>query len=152
MTTKMRTITVVLTSLIAVLLSACQPNAVILNSKPAAPSNAAPTDSGGGFDSFDKDLEAMRTADFDFIYVFRRKDGGVLTGADKKYLKANSPASTNRFVLSDADKAVVAGSKFKFSAENIAALESYFNVENYSKPETQNAPNANTNVRANQVN
>ena len=83
---------------------------------------------------FENDLQTMKTANFDYIFVFRRKDGGVLDGADKTYLKANSPAVTNRFILSDDDKAVIAGSGYEFSAENLAALRKRFNVEDYSTP------------------
>ncbi len=47
---------------------------------------------------FQSDLQTMKTAGFDYIFVFRRKDGGVLDGEDKTYVKANSPAATNRFI------------------------------------------------------
>ena len=76
----------------------------------------------------------MKTAGFDYIFVFRRKDGGVFDAEDKTYLKANSPAVTNRFILSDDDKAVIAGSGFEFPAENLEALRQRFNVEDYSSP------------------
>ena len=76
----------------------------------------------------------MKTAGFDHIFVFRRKDGGVLDGEDKVYVKANSPAATNRFILSDDDKAVIAGSGFEFPTENLAALRKRFDVEDFSAP------------------
>ena len=41
-------------------------------------------------------MGAMRTADFNFIYVFRRKDGGVLDAADKKAASDNIPPEINR--------------------------------------------------------
>lgn len=129
----------------SLLFAACQPNAEITNSGGGASASPA-ANSGKGFDSLDKDLEVMRTADFDFIYVFRRKDGAALTSEERKFLKSNSPASTNRFLLSDDDKAVIAGSKFKFSPENMAALKSYFSVEDHSKPESQIKPGANANA------
>ncbi len=130
--------------------AACQPDARILNSKRGEPIETARTDSNSAksFDTFEKDLEAMRTADFDYIFAFRRRDGAVLNGDDKKFLKANSPAATNRFILTDEGRAVIAGSKFKFAPENIQALESYFRVENYSKPSSEESPEANVNAKA----
>ncbi len=90
--------------------------------------------------SFENDLQSMRNADFDFIYVFRRKDGGTLDAEDKKYLKAYSPAATNRFILTDENKAAIAGSSYKFEAENIDNLQKRFAIENFSKPENQELP------------
>ncbi len=85
-------------------------------------------------DVFQSDLQTMETAGFDHIFVFRRKDGGVFDAEDKTYLKENSPAATNRFILSDDDKAVIAGSGFEFPAENLEALRQRFNVEDNSPP------------------
>lgn len=94
--------------------------------------------------ALEKDLQTMRNANFDFVYVFRRKDGGVLDGEDKKYLKANSPVFTNRFVLTDENKAAIAGSSYKFEAENLDNLQKRFVIENFSKPENQQT-NSNSN-------
>jgi hypothetical protein len=119
-------------------ITGCQPNSAILNSKSDVPLS---TDQGGkSVNSFEKDLETMKTANFDFIYVMRRKDGGKLDSEDKKYVKANSPAATNRFILSDEEKAVIAGSKYKFEPANLKALQERFNVENFSKPESPAMP------------
>ena len=81
---------------------------------------------------FERDLETMRTANFDYIYVFRRKDGNVFDGEDKKYLRANAPAETNRFVSTDDGKAFIAGSSFKFTAQHLENLAKRFNIENFS--------------------
>lgn len=83
---------------------------------------------------FQSDLETMRTAKFDHIFVFRRKDGGAFDAQDKAYLKANSPAATNRFILSDDGKAVIAGSGYEFPPENLEVLRQRFNVEDNSPP------------------
>jgi hypothetical protein len=90
--------------------------------------------------SLEDDLQAMRNANFDFIYVFRRKDGGALDGEDKKYLKNYAPAATNRFVLTDENKAVIAGSSYRFEQENLDNLQKRFIIENFSKPENQTTP------------
>ncbi len=84
--------------------------------------------------AYERDLQTMKTANFDYIFVFRRKDGNVLDSDDKKYVKSNSPGGTNRFILSDSDKAVIAGSRYVFSPENLAALRNRFLVEDFSKP------------------
>lgn len=84
---------------------------------------------------FQSDLETMKTAKFDHIFVFRRKDGGAFDAEDKAYLKANSPAVTNRFILSDDDKAVIAGSGYEFPPENLEALRQRFDVEDNSPPQ-----------------
>jgi len=82
--------------------------------------------------SFASDLQTMKTANFDYIFVFRRKDGGAFDVEDKKYLRANAPAETNRFVSTDNGKAFIAGSKYKFPPPNLETLRSRFNIEDYS--------------------
>ncbi len=82
----------------------------------------------------ERDVKSMKTANFEFIFVIRRNDGGVLNTEDKAYIKSNSPADTNRFVLSDDDKAVVAGSSYKFEPEYLEKLRERFLVEDFSAP------------------
>ncbi|MBA2605780.1 MAG: hypothetical protein H0U96_02795 [Acidobacteria bacterium] len=88
----------------------------------------------------------MKTANFDYIFVFRRKDGGAFDGEDRKYLRSNSPAQINRFVLTDDGKAFIAGSKYIFPMENLETLRMRFNVEDYSavKEELQEKTNQET--------
>lgn len=76
----------------------------------------------------------MRTANLQFIFVFRRKDGGGFDGDDKKYLRANLPTN-NRVILADDDKAVIVGSNYKFPPENLETLRVRFNLEDYSAAE-----------------
>lgn len=123
---------------------ACQPNAAILESAKNSTEARANSQAEPAVRSFDRDLETMRTANFDYIYVMRRKDGAVLDGDDKKYVKLNSPVETNRFILSDEEKAVIAGSKYKFAEQNLMALRDRFNIEDFSKPQPDapSPPNA----------
>jgi len=90
---------------------------------------------------FERDLQTMRTANFDFVYVFRRKDGGAFDAEDRKYLRTYAPRETNRFISTDNDKAFIAGSSYKFTAENLETLGKRFNIEDYSakKEETKGA-------------
>ena len=129
----------------------CQPNAAILESaknSTAERANMSEAANNQSKNSFARDLETMRTANFDFIYVFRRKDGAPLDSDDKKYVKLNSPTETNRFILSDEDKAVIAGSKYKFAEQNLMALRDRFNIEDFSKPPTAAPPNVENNAKS----
>jgi hypothetical protein len=89
-------------------------------------------------DDAQDNLSSVQRAGFAFIYVFRRADGEVLTGDDKKYLKENSPAETNQWRLTGDGKTVVAGSNYKFMPEHLDALRTRFVVEDYSKPADEN--------------
>lgn len=112
----------------------CGPNQAVLNSKrevdtpPAVTVEKTPV-------SFESDLEAIR-ANFDYVYVFRRKDGGRLDSDDRKFMRALMPIETNRRRLTDDEKTVIVGSKNAFLPEKLMALANRFVVENHSKPES----------------
>ncbi len=97
---------------------------------------------------YERDLQTMKTANFDYIFAFRRKDGGAFDNEDRKYLRANTPPGTNRFISTDEGRAFIAGSRYVFSPENLEALHSRFLVEDYSKPEAERQ-NTNQNTNAN---
>jgi len=98
-----------------------------------------------GDDVADK-LEYVQKGAFDFVYVFRRKDGAALDSEDRKYLRAYSPIETNYWVVTDDQKAAIAGSNYQFPPESLDALKKRFNVEDLSKPkETKPEANANAN-------
>ncbi len=96
---------------------------------------------------FAKDLEAMRTADFRFVYVLRRKDGGPIDAEDRGVIKVQT-AIANRRVAADDDKAFIIGSNVQIPPQNMVALFDRFAVENYSPPPEVNT-NANANANAN---
>jgi len=81
--------------------------------------------------SFQNELEKMRTADLQYVFAFRRKDGAAIDGEDKRFLRATLP-NNNRVVLADEEKAVVVDSNYKFPPENLDVLRTRFNVEDYS--------------------
>jgi hypothetical protein len=124
----------------------CQPNQTIL--KDAAPPPTPMSTVETKKTSLEQDLQDMKTANFDYIFVFRRKDGGTFDSDDRKYLRQNTPPETNRFISSDDGKAFIAGSGFGFTPEHMDALQQRFVVEDYSKPEIKEAANkaANTNT------
>ncbi len=97
---------------------------------------------------YERDLQTMKTANFDYIFAIRRKDGGTFDSEDRKYLRANTPTGTNRFISTDEGRAFIAGSRYVFSPENLEALRSRFMVEDYSKPEAA-LQNTNQNTNAN---
>ncbi|MGI8495858.1 MAG: hypothetical protein ACR2L1_11190 [Pyrinomonadaceae bacterium] len=108
-------------------------------------------------DEFQDSFNSVQVAGFDFIFIFRRPDGEMMTKEDKIYLKENSSPFTNRWNLTDEGKTVIAGSNYKFTPENMEALKRRFSVEDRSpvKPETDNnnnnrADNKNGNRKAKQ--
>jgi hypothetical protein len=107
---------------------ACIDQRILKSNKNAA----ATTSTENKKTSFESDVETMKTANFEYIFVFRRKDGGEFDSEDRKYLRGNSPAQINRFVLTDDGKAFIAGSKYRFPEENLETLQMRFNVEDYS--------------------
>ena len=131
----------------ALVVSACGPNQRIINSsqenREAASresANVAPAVS-----SFERDLTAMRNADFKFIYVFRRRDGGVLDADDKSYITRTSPPEMNRRTLSDEGKAVVIGSNFRMPAAVLETFKQRFVFEDHSSGEIQDPGSSNDN-------
>ncbi len=77
----------------------------------------------------------MRTADFKFIVVFRRKDGQQLDAADKALI-AGTGSQANRRRLSDEGRAVIIGSNFPFMKDEFKPLADRFKMDNFSKPDS----------------
>lgn len=115
-------------------LAACTPNRRIMDEGAKTPE---PIIEKPALPPFEADVEAMRTADFNYIYVFRRGDGGVLTDEDKAYISSYSPLETNRRKLSDSGKAVILGSNFRFPAEILKTLTERFELTDFSKSESE---------------
>lgn len=124
-------------TLVTILGNACQPNPTIM--KDVAPSPTPMSTAEVKATTFKEDLREMRDANFDFILVFRRKDGGVFDKEDRKFLRENTPPEVNRWRASDNDRAFIAGSGFVFLPEQMAALTARFEVTDYSKPDAKAA-------------
>ena len=86
--------------------------------------------------SFEGDVEAMWTADFNFVYVIRRKDREILDDGDKTFIRENVPYEINRTKISDMGRAVILGSNFKLPPESLKSFKDRFQFEEMSKPET----------------
>lgn len=136
---------IAVTALAAVcLLAACGPHPRFANanSNSAETANARPQRS-----QTERDIESMRTADFEFVYVFRRKDGGVLDADDRRVLNEQKPPEINRVKLSDEGRAAIFGSNFPLPEPQMKALREKLAFEDLSRP--QPAPPPDTNVNAN---
>lgn len=90
----------------------------------------------------EKELDAMRTAGFQFIYVLKRKDGGKLDAEDRGAIKLNT-ADANRRVATDDELAIVIGTNMQIPPDNMAALYQRFAVDNYSQAVENSNSNAN---------
>lgn len=138
--------------ILSVLLSSCT-----YRSFDEPKSNINAVDAAKNMSELEKEVEAMKTADFDYIFTFKRMDDGVFTSEDKQFIKANSHFATNRFTLTKDEKVIVAGSNFAFSQENLDALQDRFKMESFSKPpeelekqmNEQEKSNNNTNINQN---
>lgn len=117
------------------LVPSCAPNQRIVNSSTEQGSNTEVSSSRTPVpSSFDQDLESMRTADFLFIYVMRRKDGGLLDVDDKRFASLVIPGEMNRRTLSDEGKAIIIGSNFKMPEDSYKLIAERFAVEDLSGP------------------
>ena len=130
----------VIFAIVAVFLlnSACTPNARIIESgKTPEPTPAAERPQKDGFEA---DVEAMRTADFQYIFVFRRKDGAELDNEDKKFINSQKPLEVNRVRLSDNGRAVIFGSNFRLPPELMKNLIERYDFEDLSLPAGPETP------------
>lgn len=138
MTTKITSSTMIF--FVLAVLTACGPNQRILESANENTATAEPvavnSNPGPAVSTFEQDLNAMRTADFKFIVVFRRKDGQALTPQDKALIGTNTGMQANRRRVSDEDRAVIIGGNFPFATKLMNELTERFKMENYSKADS----------------
>ena len=135
----------ILVALMGDLASGCGANETVLKSGKETPAaNRTPA-----LANIEADIEEMRTADFDFIFVIRRKDGAPIDDADRAAIRAQTEEA-NRRISSENGKAVVVGSNFLLPGEKMRALYGRFAIENFSKPGAEALDSgANTNMTAN---
>ena len=133
-----RCLSIVLACLLA---AACGPDDRILKSGKETP---APSNVEASRSTFEKELDDIRSANFTFIYVLRRKDGQKLDAEDRSVIRLQT-VDMNRRVTADDDKAVIIGSNYQMPPKNMVTLLERFAVENYSQP----LPPANANSTVN---
>ena len=117
--------------------SACGPNESILksgaNNDQASPASQS---SQAAYDSVDAEVQNMRTADFNFILVLRRKDGGKMQADDKAFVRTNMSGANRRSLVED-EKAIVIGSNARIPQDLLTKLNERFSVQDFSKPEAE---------------
>ncbi len=84
---------------------------------------------------FESELKSMRIADFYYIFVLKRKDGGVFTSEDKAFVREKKHYATNRITFIDDEKTLFLGTNYPFTDENVELLKERFDFEDYSKPQ-----------------
>ncbi len=124
----------------AALMLACGANESILKSGKETPQ---PVNSASTKDPVDKELDSMRTAGFQYIFVLKRKDGGKIDAEDRGAIKLQT-ADANRRRATDDGLAIVIGTNTPLAPEKMKALYDRFAIDNYSAP-----PSAQTNTNLN---
>lgn len=125
-------LTVILVLVIVALGSVGCASRFILEDKNETPSPVSESTPEAAVDDFTDRLKGVQTGGFDFVFVFRRKDGDILDSEDRRFLRENSPADTNQWVVTSDKKAAIAGSNYRFLPENLTALRKRFAVEDFS--------------------
>ena len=113
----------------------CSANEEILKSGKQSPT---PANVESPQSTVDQEIESMRTANFRYIWIIRRKDGAVMDSADKAIIRPNT-IEMNRRVVTDDGKAVIIGSNAVPFKENFDALSSAFAIQDVS-PEPVPSP------------
>lgn len=124
---------------------ACGPNPRIMNSA-AEPTPAFTPSNTAALSGFEADIESMRTAEFQTIYVFRRKDGAPLDGEDRSFINEMKTHEVNRVRVSDEGKAVIFGMNFAMPEENLRKLGERFAFEDFSPKPVTNSPSPSPSV------
>lgn len=81
---------------------------------------------------FELNLETVRRGSYVKIYVIRRADGQPLATEDKQYLRQNTPMETGMWVVTEDNRAAIAGAGFEFEPKHFEALSKRFTVEDYT--------------------
>jgi hypothetical protein len=125
--------------LLALLLVGCAPNESILrsNSNQPAPESTVAANAGPAYDTVESEVENMRNANFDFILVLRRRDGGVMQSDDKAFVRSSTP-NVNRRSLVDGDKAIVLGANAETLGDVAKKLSERFEIQDFSKAGAEN--------------
>ncbi len=99
------------------------------NRKPEPPMNASTP--------FEKALFSVRVGDFEQVFSFARKDGGVLTSDDIEFFKTvtenEQGREINRRLKSEDNKFIVAGTNFVFKSEQLEKLQQRFQIRDYTE-------------------
>jgi hypothetical protein len=111
---------------------ACQNNSAETNANSASNVAVNSNTNKPPISDFEENLKSLQTSDFEYIFTFKRKDGGKFDREDKDFLKENTPQQTNRWLLTKDETTVLAGSNYIFSLEVLKKLGGRFLVEDFS--------------------
>jgi len=118
----------------AVLVSfGCGANEGVMRSGRESPTPAAVA---GNVDPFEREMAEIQEAKFTWLYVVRRRDGGILSSEDKAFVKQHT-TDANRRVVADGGKAVIIGSNYSITADGAQILKQRFDVADLSTPPAQ---------------
>jgi hypothetical protein len=81
--------------------------------------------------AFESDLDYVRKGQYNYIWVFSRKDGKPLDKNDGAYLRTNAPQVVD-WVTTDEGKKVIAGTNFDLAEGKLELLKKRFNAEDYT--------------------
>lgn len=101
------------------------------NQPPVNSSSTQPTQAPVPRTAFERDLQFIRSGQFNHIWVFSRPDGKPLDKSDAAYLRANAPQVVD-WVTTDEGKRVIAGTNFDLEQGNLPLLRKRFVVDDYT--------------------
>lgn len=80
---------------------------------------------------FDQELQNLRAANFQYVWVFTRMDGKEFTSEDSEILRANAPRVVDWVGMKDKKK-FLAGFNFPIEPTALAVLQKRYKIEDYS--------------------
>jgi hypothetical protein len=120
-------------SLAALVSFGCGANEGVMRSGRESPTPPAVV---ANVDPFEREMTEIKEAKFTWLYVVRRRDGGILNSEDKAFVRQNT-ADANRRVMADGGKAVSIGSNYSITADGAQILKQRFEVTDLSTPPAQ---------------
>ncbi len=108
---------------------ACSPGSP--NQPPVNSALTQPTPAPVPRTAFERDLQFIRSGQFNHVWVFSRPDGKPFDKSDAAYLRVNAPQVVD-WVTTDEGKRVIAGTNFDLEQGNLPLLRKRFVVEDYT--------------------
>jgi hypothetical protein len=117
----------------ALLAASCggSPGQANVASPQASAPASSPTPQSSPLTGFEKDLKYIKDGQFNYVWVFSRKDGKPLDKDDSAFLRVNAPQVVD-WVVTDGGKKVIAGTNFNLEEGNLGILRKRFVAEDYT--------------------
>ncbi len=84
----------------------------------------------------ERELQSLKTADFDFIYSLKRKDGDVFSPEDRQFLKQKTYRA-NRRTLTEDEKIIFIGTNYEIDKKDLQTIKERFEFEDFSKSDEE---------------